>query len=49
MGEKLAGLAVNVGARVAAQAGPGEVVVFGTARDLVAGSGSRSTISESAS
>ncbi|HSC93221.1 MAG TPA: adenylate/guanylate cyclase domain-containing protein [Gaiellaceae bacterium] len=39
VGEKLAGLAVNVGARVAAQAGPGEVVVSGTVRDLVAGSG----------
>jgi class 3 adenylate cyclase len=36
---KLAGLAVHVGARVLAAAGPGEVVVSGTVRDLVAGSG----------
>ena len=39
VGEKLAGLAVNVGARVAAAAGAGEVLVSGTVRDLVAGSG----------
>jgi class 3 adenylate cyclase len=39
LGEKLAGLAVHVGARVAAQAGPGEVLVSGTVRDLIAGSG----------
>jgi len=36
---KLAGLAVAVGARVAAQAKIGEVLVSGTVRDLVAGSG----------
>jgi class 3 adenylate cyclase/pimeloyl-ACP methyl ester carboxylesterase len=36
---KLAGLAVAVGARVAAQAGIGEVLVSGTVKDLVAGSG----------
>ena len=36
---KLAGLAVAVGARVAAQAGVGEVLVSGTVKDLVAGSG----------
>jgi class 3 adenylate cyclase len=36
---KVAGIAVNIGARVAAQAGPGEVLVSGTVRDLVAGSG----------
>ena len=36
---KLAGLAVAVGARVAAQAGAGEVLVSGTVKDLVAGSG----------
>jgi class 3 adenylate cyclase len=35
---KLAGLAVHVGARVLAAAGPGDVVVSGTVRDLVAGS-----------
>jgi len=38
-GEKLAGLAVHIGARVAAQAGAGEVVVSQTVKDLVAGSG----------
>ena len=36
---KLAGLAVVVGARVAAQADVGEVLVSGTVKDLVAGSG----------
>jgi pimeloyl-ACP methyl ester carboxylesterase len=36
---KLAGLAVVVGARVAAKAGVGEVLVSGTVKDLVAGSG----------
>lgn len=36
---KLAGLAVVVGARVAAKAGAGEVLVSGTVKDLVAGSG----------
>jgi pimeloyl-ACP methyl ester carboxylesterase len=36
---KLAGLAVAVGARVAAEAGVGEVLVSGTVKDLVAGSG----------
>ena len=36
---KLTGIAVHVGARVAAQAGPGEVLVSRTVRDLVAGSG----------
>jgi len=39
IGDKLAGLAVHVGARVAAQAGPGEVLVSSTVRDLIAGSG----------
>ena len=39
LGEKLAGLAVHVGARVSAQAGPGEVLVSSTVRDLIAGSG----------
>jgi class 3 adenylate cyclase len=37
--ETLAGIAVNVGARVSAVAGPGEVLVSGTVKDLVAGSG----------
>ena len=36
---KLAGLAVVVGSRIAGQAVEGEVVVSGTVRDLVAGSG----------
>jgi class 3 adenylate cyclase/pimeloyl-ACP methyl ester carboxylesterase len=38
-GDKLAGIAVHIGARVAGKAGPGEVLVSGTVRDLVAGSG----------
>jgi class 3 adenylate cyclase len=36
---KLAGLAVNIGSRVASSAGAGEVLVSQTVRDLVAGSG----------
>jgi pimeloyl-ACP methyl ester carboxylesterase len=36
---KLAGLAVAIGARVAAQADVGQVLVSGTVKDLVAGSG----------
>lgn len=39
MGDKLAGISVHVGARVAAHATPGEVLVSGTIKDLVAGSG----------
>jgi class 3 adenylate cyclase len=39
VGEKVAGLAVNVGARVSATAGAGEVLVSQTVKDLVAGSG----------
>lgn len=35
---KLAGIAVSIGARIAALAAPGEVLVSGTVRDLVAGS-----------
>ena len=38
-GGKLAGIAVHIGARVAAQAGPGEILTSSTVRDLVAGSG----------
>jgi pimeloyl-ACP methyl ester carboxylesterase len=38
-GEKLAGIAVHTGARVAGFAAPGEVLVSQTVRDLVAGSG----------
>jgi pimeloyl-ACP methyl ester carboxylesterase len=37
--EKIGGIAVSIGARVAAQAGPGEVLVSSTVKDLVAGSG----------
>lgn len=36
---KPSGLAVNLGARVAAKAVPGEVLVTSTVRDLVAGTG----------
>ncbi len=36
---KVAGIAVNIGARVATQANAGDVLVSGTVRDLVAGSG----------
>jgi class 3 adenylate cyclase len=36
---KIAGIAVSVGARVASEAGANEVLVSGTVRDLVAGSG----------
>ena len=39
IGSKLGGIAVHIGARVAAQAGPGEELVSGTVKDLVAGSG----------
>jgi class 3 adenylate cyclase len=39
MERKLSGLAVHIGARVAALAGPGEVLVSNTVKDLVAGSG----------
>jgi class 3 adenylate cyclase len=36
---KVGGIAVHIGARVAAEAGPGEVIVSRTVKDLVAGSG----------
>jgi class 3 adenylate cyclase len=36
---KVAGIAVSIGARVAAEAQPGELLVTGTVKDLVAGSG----------
>lgn len=39
VGPKIAGLAVNIGARVSGLAGSGEVLVSGTVKDLVAGSG----------
>jgi class 3 adenylate cyclase len=37
--EKIGGIAVHIGARIAAQAQPGEVLVSSTIKDLVAGSG----------
>jgi class 3 adenylate cyclase len=43
MGEKIGGIAVHLGARVAAKAQPGEVLVSNTVKDLVAGSGLRFT------
>ena len=39
IGGKVGGIAVHTGARVAAQAPPGEILVSGTVRDLIAGSG----------
>ncbi|MBI1885875.1 MAG: adenylate/guanylate cyclase domain-containing protein [Chloroflexi bacterium] len=41
MGEDVGGIAVHIGARVAAKAAPGEVLVSHTVKDLVAGSGIR--------
>jgi class 3 adenylate cyclase len=40
-GDDLAGLAVHIAARVMAEAQPGEILVSGTLRDLVAGTGMR--------
>jgi pimeloyl-ACP methyl ester carboxylesterase len=39
MGDKVGGIAVHIGARVMEKAGPGEVLVSNTVKDLVAGSG----------
>lgn len=39
IGNDVGGLAVHIGARVGAHAGPGEVLVSGTVKDLVVGSG----------
>lgn len=39
--DKLSGVALHIGARVAANAGPSEVLVSSTVKDLVAGSGIR--------
>jgi len=41
LGEKISGIAVHIGARVAANAGAGEVLVSNTVKDLVAGAGIR--------
>jgi class 3 adenylate cyclase len=38
IGQKVGGIAVHIGARVAAQADPGQVLVSSTVKDLVAGS-----------
>jgi len=38
-GDDLGGLAVHIAARVGAMAAPGEVLVSGTVKDLVVGSG----------
>jgi class 3 adenylate cyclase len=38
MGEQVGGIAVHIGARVATMAGPGEVLVSGTVKELVEGS-----------
>jgi class 3 adenylate cyclase len=38
-GAKIGGIAVHIGARVAAKAAPGEILVSNTVKDLVAGSG----------
>jgi class 3 adenylate cyclase len=39
IGDDVGGMAVHIGARVMAKAGPGEVLVSGTVKDLVVGSG----------
>ena len=39
LGDDIAGIAVHIGARITGLAGAGEVLVSGTVRDLVAGSG----------
>jgi class 3 adenylate cyclase len=39
--DKVSGIAVHIGARVMGQAGPGDVLVTSTVKDLVAGSGLR--------
>ena len=39
MGDDIGGIAVSIAARVAAMAGPNEMMVSSTVRDLVVGSG----------
>ena len=41
VGDDVHGIAVHIGSRVSAEAAPGEVLVSGTVKDLVAGSGLR--------
>ena len=38
-GDDVAGIAVHIGARVAARARPGEILISSTVKDLIAGSG----------
>ncbi len=44
VGDKIGGIAVHIGARILRQADSGEVLVSGTVKDLVVGSGSLSEI-----
>jgi class 3 adenylate cyclase len=39
MGDNVGGIAVHIGARIMVQAEPGNVLVSGTVKDLVSGSG----------
>jgi class 3 adenylate cyclase len=39
MGDNVGGIAVHIGARIAAEAGAGEVLASSTVKDLVVGSG----------
>jgi class 3 adenylate cyclase len=39
MGDNVGGIAVHTGARIMAKSEPGEVLVSGTVKDLVSGSG----------
>jgi class 3 adenylate cyclase len=39
LGDRLAGIAVHIAARICSNAGPGQVLVSSTVKDLVAGSG----------
>jgi len=39
MGDNVGGIAVHIGARIAGEAMPGEVLASSTVRDLVVGSG----------
>jgi class 3 adenylate cyclase len=41
IGDDIGGIAVHIGARVAAMAGPSQILVSSTVKDLVAGSGLR--------
>jgi class 3 adenylate cyclase len=39
IGDNIGGIAMHIGARIAAEAGPGEVLASSTVKDLVVGSG----------